>query len=480
MKQKYPEITLTLILHRLIIPFVLFLIISMVTGCMAIGPQPIPKAFDFKVIKEQAKAVKIPPSVTGPLSLEEAMERAMIFNLDHQVAKLNVALASLQYKASRFDLLPELTTAAGYTTRDKIYASSSQSVLTHQESLEPSTSLDKRTRTADLTLSWNLLDFGMSYFQMHQQADQVLIAKERRRKAAQNLMIQLRQAFWNAYGAQRMTDSINKAVIKAENALEVAGKSGRERLRPLLEDLLYRKQLMVMIRELEGLRDEMDRAWPILANLINLPIGQRVELIAQENLPLPELSLSLEQMEVQALKNRPELVEIGYQQRINALDTKKELTRLLPQIDFSMGHHYDSNSYLVHNKWNQGAAQISWNLLNLVSAPSKMKAARARENVTRTATLALGMAVLSQVHVANLDFAMQLNRFKRAQALRLIDEEIHLQIKKELTGKMGTWLDETRSLVDLLMARLYEYNAYAQLQTSHGQVEATMGMGGIL
>ena len=480
MKQKHLEITLTPLLHRFKILFALFLTLSMLTGCLSPGRQPVPKAFDSKVILQQAKALKAQPSVTGPLSLKEAMERAMTYNLDHQTAKLNVALATLQLKASRFDLLPELTTAAGYTTRDKIYAASSQSVLTHEQSLEPSTSLDKRRRTADLTLSWNLLDFGMSYFQMHQQADRVLIAKERRRKAAQNLMIQVRQAFWNAYGAQKMTRAINEAVIKAESALEIVGKSGKERLRPLLGDLLYRKQLLVMVRELEGLRDEMDRAWPIIANLINLPPGQRVKLVAPENLLVPKLALSLEGMEAHALKNRPELVELGYQKRIDVLDTRKELTRLLPRVDLSVGHHYDSNSYLVHNEWNEGAAQVSWNLLNLVSGPSKMKAARAREAVTRNATLALGMAVLSQVHLANLDFAMQLNRFKRARALRLIDQEIHAQVKKELTGKMGTWLDETRSLVDLLMARLYEYNAYAQLQTSYGQVEATMGVGGIL
>ena len=151
------------LLHRFKILFALFLTISMLTGCLGPVRNPGPKAFDSKGLIQQAKALKAQPSVTGPLSLKEAMERAMTYNLDHQTAKLNVALASLQYKASRFDLLPELTTAAGYTTRDKIYASSSQSVLTHAQSLEPSTSLDKRRRTADLTLSWNLLDFGMSY-----------------------------------------------------------------------------------------------------------------------------------------------------------------------------------------------------------------------------------------------------------------------------------------------------------------------------
>lgn len=56
-------------------------------------------------------------------------------------------------------------------TRNNDLASSSRSVLTGRQSLEPSTSQDRRRATADLTASWNVLDFGVSYYQAQQQAD---------------------------------------------------------------------------------------------------------------------------------------------------------------------------------------------------------------------------------------------------------------------------------------------------------------------
>ena len=47
-------------------------------------------------------------------------------------------------------------------------------------------------------MSWNLLDFGVSYYRARQQADQVLIAEERKRKVVQNILADTRNAYWRA------------------------------------------------------------------------------------------------------------------------------------------------------------------------------------------------------------------------------------------------------------------------------------------
>ena len=64
---------------------------------------------------------------------------------------------------------------AAYLTRNNVEGSSSRSVFTGQQTLEPSTSTDRDRLVADLTLSWNLLDFGVSYFNARQQADRILV-----------------------------------------------------------------------------------------------------------------------------------------------------------------------------------------------------------------------------------------------------------------------------------------------------------------
>ncbi|MCP6726021.1 TolC family protein, partial [Klebsiella pneumoniae] len=85
-------------------------------------------------------------------------------------------------------------------------------------------------------------------------------------------------------------------------------------------------------------------------------------------------------------------------------ETRKAMAKLLPGLEFSVGQHYDSNKFLVNNSWSDAGLRISWNLLNLFSAGPITRAADAQKQVTESQRLALNMAVLTQVHVAYLDF----------------------------------------------------------------------------
>ncbi|XLM21069.1 TolC family protein, partial [Chromobacterium piscinae] len=142
--------------------------------------------------------------LTAPVTLQEAMARALKYNLDYRVKLMEEAMAQRQLDLSSLDMLPKLALAAGYTARNKDNASSSQNVATGEQSLVPSISSEKHDRTADLNLSWNVLDFGVSYFSAQQQADRVLILEQRKRRVAQQLMQQVREAWWQAAGAQRL------------------------------------------------------------------------------------------------------------------------------------------------------------------------------------------------------------------------------------------------------------------------------------
>ena len=98
------------------------------------------------------------------------------------------ALALGQTELGRFDLLPRLTFNAGYVEKSDSLATTSRDAVTGQSSdAHPTYSNDRWSKTLDLGLSWNILDFGVSYFTAHQNADRVLVAAERRRKAVHTL-----------------------------------------------------------------------------------------------------------------------------------------------------------------------------------------------------------------------------------------------------------------------------------------------------
>ena len=57
--------------------------------------------------------------ISGPLTIEEAIARALKFNLERRVRMLEEAVALGQYEAGRYDMLPKLLAQAGYRSRSE-------------------------------------------------------------------------------------------------------------------------------------------------------------------------------------------------------------------------------------------------------------------------------------------------------------------------------------------------------------------------
>lgn len=450
--------------------------LAVLSGC-AIAPTPFNQSERLAHVKaEHATLTANQEEISAPLTLSDVMARAVKYNLDHRVKLMEDALATNQASLATFDLLPKLTLAAGYTSRDSFAASSSMDVATHAQSLAPSTSQEKTRNTVDLGLTWNILDFGVSYFQAQQQADRSLIMKERRRKTVQTLMQSVRQAYWLAAGAQQMENRADALLARIDEVLQSTRQARQERLKPSLEVLNYQRSLLEIMRQLEPVRNEMTQAKPRLAALMNLEPGTEFKLaVDDDNLELPELQIELNQAEETALLNRPELIEADYQQRISAADTKKAIARLLPGLELSLGNHYDSNKFLVDNHWIDGGARIAWNLLNLLSAPKAIETAKTQEETTRIQRLALNMAVLSQVHIAYRDFAGKKREFQLANEIKAVDNDIFRMTREAAQSGADTRLQEIRTETASLMADLRRWQAFAAANAAYAQVQSSLG-----
>lgn len=451
-------------------------LLATLVGC-AIKPDPLTESERQQQIRDDKVAMyRNQPPASAPVTLEEAMARALKYNLDNRLKMMEQALAHHQLDIANFNLLPQLTANAGYVTRDNIYGSSSQDLATGQQSLVPSTSLDKTYRTADLSFSWNILDFGVSYYQAHQQADQALILEQRRRKVVQVLLQQVRQAYWQAVGAQQLEDKIDTVMKEAEKALTDSRTIEQERLRSPLDSLGYQRQMLDIIRQLEAVRDELVQAKPRLASIMNLPPGSDFKLAAPGQLQTPQLATDLNQMEELALLHRPELIEAQYQERISVLETRKAIARLFPGIEFGAGTHYDSNSFLVNNDWNSASLRISWNLLNIFNIGNTRDAAKAQVEVARSQRLALNMAVLTQVHVSYRDYLSRKHQFERSTDMFGVDQRILGHTRNAARSSADSRLQEIRASASALISELRLYQSYGALQSAYGQTLATLGV----
>ncbi|TDR77894.1 TolC family protein [Paludibacterium purpuratum] len=448
----------------------------LLAGC-AVGPSPMGMderqatlATDRQMMFGQQEAL------SGPVTLQEAMARALKYNLDYRVKLMEEAMAQRQLDLSSLDMLPKLALAAGYTQRNNDNASSSQNVATGTQSLVPSISTEKHDRTADLTLSWNVLDFGVSYYSAKQQSDRLLILQQRQRKVAQQLVQQVREAWWEAVGAQQLEGRIDQLLQQANLALEDARQVEKLKLRSPLEALNYRRQLLDVVRQMTLVRSALAQAKPRLAALMNVPPGQNFQVAVPASMPMPVLNVPLDKMEEMALLNRPELNEARYNERIGVLETRKAIARLLPGIEFSIGQHYDSNRFLVNNSWSDAGLRVSWNLLNLFSAGPITRAADAQLEVARAQRMALNMAVLTQVQVAYLDWQGRANEFSLEKDLNDVDQRIYEQNRNAFASGAQGRLPAILADANAVFSSLRLYQSYGGLQNAYGQMGASLGL----
>lgn len=444
-------------------------------GCAVTTPKLTEEDVMNRVNRDRQALHKDQEPLGAEISLEEAMARAIKYNLDHRLKIMEDAMAMRQADLSAYDMLPRLVASAGYTERDSYNASSSMNVANHQQSLVPSTSQELGHYSGDLSLTWNILDFGVSYMQSKQQSDRVHIAKERRRKVLHSIMQQVRQAYWLALGAQELEGRFEPLLKEVDKALKDTTRVEEEKLRPPLEVLTYRKTLLEIMKQLETFRSELAQAKPRLASLMNLPPGQSFLIARPVSLDIPKSPYTLEHMELRALLLRPELMEADYNERISISELRKSIARMLPGIELTVGGHFDSTSFLVNQRWVEGGARLTWNLLNIISGSSQYKLAKNQIEIAQAQRLALSMAILTQVHVAYHDYYSTLRQYEISDQLLNIENKIYALTMNQARNGAQNLLNEIRSATSALMASYRSYQNYAALQNAYGQIAATLG-----
>ncbi|MFJ1573964.1 TolC family protein [Pseudomonas sp. NPDC088322] len=447
-----------------------------VTGC-AVKTQPIePGVSEQRAKSDLAKMFKDQEALQGPLTLHEAMARAVKYNLEARLKIMEEALAQRQVDLATFDMLPRMAMSAGYAGRSNVSASSSQSILTNTQSLEPSTSQDRDRDVADLTMVWNVLDFGVSYVNAKQQGDQRLIVQERRRKVVQTIIQDVRSAYWRAVAAERLLAQIDALMARVDQAKANSQQLGEQRLGDQIATLNYQRALIEATRQLEEQRRALSLAKTELGALINLAPGTKLTLAASNDYSVPELKVDLATLEQQALASRPELREQDYQARISAAEVRKSMLRMLPGLEFSAGGHYDSNSFLSNQSWADYGVKITWNLFNVISAPAAINVAKAGEQVVEARRQAMSMAVLAQLYVANANYNEARRQFATSQQLVSLDGQIVEQLRNRHQAQGIGELELIQGELNALQADLRRDLAYAELRNSYGQVFASAGL----
>jgi outer membrane protein TolC len=451
----------------------------MTSGCASLQPAALTNdeiARQSRADRETVRAEVAP--LTGPLSLEEAIARALKYNLDRRTRLMEEAISLHQLDLSKYDLLPKLVASAGYANRSEDLVSRAEDSVTGAPSLaNPFISSDREHTVYGLGLTWNLLDFGVSYYSAKQNADRVLIAAERRRKAMHVLVQDVRIAFWRAASAQKLSGDVKRAIALGEAALTDARAAEAERLRSPLDSLRYQRQLLENLRLLEAIDQELSTARVELAHLINASLMEDLVVVEPgETLSRSLLETPVEQMEEFAIAQNADLKEQFYNARIARDEARKTIAKLFPSLSFNYGMKRDTDSFLVNDRWNEAGIQLSYNLLGLLSIPSQRRFAEAGVTLADQRRMAMQMAVLAQVHLARLQFANAWQQYNRADAIWRVDDKINQNIANRERAQTQSKLDRVANNTTAILSLLRRYQSLAQAHAAASRLQATLGM----
>ena len=456
-------------------------------GCSSVGPVTL-KQQDIQAVNQkdtEAMRKDVEP-ITGPLTLEEAMARALKYNLDRRAKMMEEALALGQLDVGKFDMLPKIMAQAGYGYRDKPRFTGSTDYDRWQASGIPSsfapsstsTSAEPTHYTAELGMTWSLLDFGMGYYGSKQNESRFQIASEKRRKAMHLLMQDVRNAYWRAASAQLLKDDVKKTIALAEEAMVDSQKAAAERVKNPLEPLRYQRQLLENLRLLENINQELSSAQVELASLVNAPLGQSIKIAdaSLKNLGSDIEKVSVERLEEVALVGNADLREQHYNSRIAQEETRRTLVRMFPNLVFNYGVKYDTDNYLLNRNWNEAGLQMSFNLMNLFTGSTQMKLAEAGVTLADQRRMAMQMTVLTQVHLARLGLINSRSQFDRADAIYDTDKKISEVMKARQSVQAQSKLDLVSTQASEILSLLRRYQSLAQVQVAENRLMATLGM----
>lgn len=403
------------------------------------------------------------------LALSDAVARAILHNHDYRSQQLVSALEKTQIDLSNWSMMPDVLASAGYKYRNPENLTTSSA-----NTINSSLSEEKRRRVADLMFSWNLLDFGMSYYRAQQQADKFLQSRERNRRVRHQIVQDTVTAWYRAEANARLQTRIDPLMVRVRQALDASRASETSRAETPLVALNYQRELLDMLQTLDALKKELSGSEHVLAAIIGVNPGV-VVTTGKADLALTRPNLTVAQLENVALHHRPDVQSALYQARITETEARLAVASLIPVPTVQFGPSYDSNTYLVRNSWFGASAQIAQSLMKPFRYGDIKASNEVREKLDREQTLALTAASLLQVNLANVQLNVAQEALKTAEMQLDVAQRINKQVRDATNSQQQPEINLIREDMKLLLTQVRRDLAALEVQSARVKLMTSIG-----
>ncbi len=430
-----------------------------------------------------------------PLTLDEAIKISINNNLELRVNRILKDAEDEKVLSEKLKMLPMLNIEGDIVRRSEYDISYYKYV--DLDTMEPygqikspqddgsakklTASDDKEIFSGNIKLSWNVLDFGLTYIKAKQKAIGAVIKDIETNRQTQRLTAKVFSAYWKAVIADKNLERIPKVeqmlseyksvIQKAVNEKRVSPIALKEAENKIIELSIKTTQIQA---QLEAARIELAQLMGISPAIGFKLADADVECFAT-NLPEPK-SLNINELEDTALTNRPELFATDLELSIQKQEAKALLLRMLPSLRFDAVQLYNSNDFLVNNSWNTVGANLAWNIFGLPAKYYAKKAQNKNIAAAQTKRIELTAAIMTQLRLALHDFAIKKKSFNYFNDFYTNHEDI-VRIGAEY-HKAGMLCDAdmVERSIERFTAKLGRDEALAHMLDSFATLAVTLGI----
>lgn len=435
-----------------------------------------------------------PPDLSHPLTLNEIIEIAVSRNLELFVKAEEYQIQEDQADKLRWALLPDLNWDYDDSHR-------SQNTAAYSKFLNPALNVGpplyqigspQHSRTWNLDLAWNVLDFGVTYFRGRQQENKASIEAYEYERIRNSVIFRVVSSYWLAVSSKL---ALERANILLPEMLDQTEKLKKELVDHIylsksqgLGKLVYFYQREIQVR---GYNDRNDSSDPTqgyekqlqdnllqLAGLMQLPPGAEfdIALPEAEELSIEAFLPPVRELFDYALIYRPELFERDLEYKISADDVNIAILQQFPGVQLFNIDNFDNNPFLLHNKWYLAGVRTAWNLLQFPQNVMDHVIGVASEERDRRNRLLLSQAVLTQVSLAYLQFVQNQEQFRIAERVVKANQAVAALAEKESAVGKKSKLEALQAKIDLALARNNLMKIFAELQNNLEELNNAIGL----
>jgi outer membrane protein, multidrug efflux system len=427
--------------------------------------------------------------VTGKrsFSVQDCRDITLARNLDLQVKRWEELANEDLKESARAGMLPHLVVAGEVGRRNNLpyqYAD-----VIGQEGLKPapgSTSTavtnyhtydQRNTWRQTLEAWWSPTDAALNYILYNNTCNKQWNSHFQRVRSAQKLVGSVEAAYYRLVGLQeglQMADkllSIRSGTAKKAVALLKKGLISQEEC--------YRAKLNEdkARRLLSKLRNNMEKQRNIIAGAMGIsPDHCDGGFFATDKLEEPAFRGEICDLELLAMKNRPEAYIAGLNHFTSVNELKKAVVNYLPRVVGSWKYTRDDNTYLLNKDWNEISLLATFDATEWLANMKKARSAKsdAARSLSQVGAVAVGIA--SEVRVAALEYMDALEDMRNGDK-SLKDSKEMLKVMRGRASKNEAdriSVDEAEG--DILHERITQIMALAGANARLAQLRSVLGV----